>query len=195
LLVSVHEAGHYLAGRAAGIPAAEMRIRLLTFPQHVALRDGERWVPPFDLGPYLAVMRRNLRTAPRLYLYTAGGMLLETAFMLAVCVLALRWGQQWLALLVAGMSLGILLVYLAAMNVPMAIRRGHPWGDVSGLWWLAKTPTAVLVSWDADDPGGVGVGRVCLSGAWPPGISPPHTVGPVTGTSSRLRSAPTRILA
>ena len=145
LLVSVHEAGHYLAGWAAGIPAAEMRIRLLTFPQHVALRDGDRWVPPFDLGPYLAVMRRHLLTTPRLYLYTAGGMLLETAFMLAVCVLALRWGQQWLALLVAGMSLGVMLVYLVAMDVPMAIRRGHPWGDVSGLWWLAKAPTAVLI--------------------------------------------------
>ena len=48
-------------------------------------------------------------------------------------------------MLVAGMSLGMLLVYLAAMDVPMAIRRGYPWGDVSGLWWLAKAPTAVLV--------------------------------------------------
>ena len=78
LLVSVHEVGHYLAGWAAGIPAAEMRIRLFTFPQHVALRDGERWVLPFDLESYFAVMRRHLLTTPRLYLYTAGGMLLET---------------------------------------------------------------------------------------------------------------------
>ena len=78
LLVSVHEVGHYLAGWAAGIPAAEMRIRLFTFPQYVALRDGERWVLPFDLESYLAVMRRHLLTTPRLYLYTAGGMLLET---------------------------------------------------------------------------------------------------------------------
>jgi hypothetical protein len=38
--------------------------------------------------------------------------------------------------------------------------------------------------WDADDPGGVGVGRVWLSRASPPGISPPRTVGPVTGTPS-----------
>src|SRR6516164_11192108 len=121
LLVAVHEVGHYLAGWAAGIPAAEMRIRLFTFPQHVALRDGERWVLSFDLESYLAVMRRHLLTTPRLYLYTAGGMLLETAFVLTVCVLALRWGQHWLALLVAGMSLGMLLVYLAAMDVPMAI--------------------------------------------------------------------------
>src|SRR5215471_14270994 len=110
LLVSVHEVGHYLAGWAAGIPTSEMRIRLFTFPQHVALREGERWVPPFDLESYLVGMRRHLLTTPRLYLYTAGSMLLETVFMLAVCVLALRWGQQWLVLLVAAMSLGMLLV-------------------------------------------------------------------------------------
>jgi hypothetical protein len=85
-------------------------------------------------------MRRHLLTSPRLYLYTAGGMLLETAFMLAVCILALQWSQQWLVLFVAGMSLGILLVYVVVMDVPMAIRRGYPWGDVSGLWWLAKAP-------------------------------------------------------
>jgi hypothetical protein len=144
-LVSVHEAGHYLAGWLAGVPTAEMRLRLFTFPQHVALRDGERWVPPFDLESYLEVMRRHLITTPRLYLYTAGGMLLETAFMLAVCILALQWREQWLVLLVAGMSLGILLVYLVVMDLPMAIRRGYPWGDVSGLWWLAKAPTAVLI--------------------------------------------------
>jgi hypothetical protein len=144
LLVAVHEVGHYLAGWAAGIPAAEMRIRLFTFPQHVALRDGERWVLPFDLEAYLAVLRRHLLTTPRLYLYTAGGMLLETTFLLAVCLLALQWSQQGLVLLVAGMSLGILLVYVVVMDVPMAIRRGYPWGDVSGLWWLAKAPTAVL---------------------------------------------------
>ena len=36
-LIAVHEAGHYLAGLTAGIPASVMKIRLLTFPQHVAL--------------------------------------------------------------------------------------------------------------------------------------------------------------
>jgi hypothetical protein len=40
-LIAVHETGHYIAGLTAGIPATAMKIRLLTFPQHVALRDGD----------------------------------------------------------------------------------------------------------------------------------------------------------
>jgi len=44
-IVTVHEVGHYLAGLLIGIPRRDLRIRLLCFPQHVALRDGH--VPDF----------------------------------------------------------------------------------------------------------------------------------------------------
>ena len=144
LLVSVHEFGHYLAGWAGGVPRSDMRLRLLTFPQHVALRDGERWVAPSALESYLAVMQRHLRTTPRLYLYTAGGMLLETAFTVIVSVILLLAGLPKLVLVIAGLSLWLWLVYVMLVDVPMAIRRGHPWGDLSGLWWLAKGPTLIL---------------------------------------------------
>ena len=73
-LITVHEFGHFLAGWAGGIPAGDMRVRLLTFPQHVALRFQDRWVSPFELDPYLATMSRHLVTTPRLFLYTAGGL-------------------------------------------------------------------------------------------------------------------------
>lgn len=57
VLIAVHEAGHFLAGLAGGIPVSQMRIRLLTFPQHVALRDGDEWVSPVrDLERYVATM-------------------------------------------------------------------------------------------------------------------------------------------
>jgi hypothetical protein len=36
VLTPVHETGHYLAGRLGGIPAGDMRIVLLAFPQRVA---------------------------------------------------------------------------------------------------------------------------------------------------------------
>ncbi|HJQ78396.1 MAG TPA: hypothetical protein VJ828_00500 [Lacipirellulaceae bacterium] len=121
-----------------------MRIRLFTFPQHVALRDGERWVSPADLDSYLVVMRRHLPNTLQLYLYTAGGMLLETAFTTIVCVVALLLGAPKLVLILAGLSLWLWVVYIVAMDVPMAIRRRYPWGDISGMWWLAKTPTLML---------------------------------------------------
>jgi hypothetical protein len=34
-LIAAHESDHYLAGMIAGIPARDMRIVLLAFPQHV----------------------------------------------------------------------------------------------------------------------------------------------------------------
>jgi hypothetical protein len=60
VLIAIHEAGHFLAGWVGGIPVSAMRFRLLTFPQHIALRDGDEWVAPFDLERYVAVMQRHL---------------------------------------------------------------------------------------------------------------------------------------
>ena len=34
-LIAAHQSGHYLAGMIAGIPARDMRVVLLAFPQHV----------------------------------------------------------------------------------------------------------------------------------------------------------------
>jgi hypothetical protein len=39
-IVTVHEVGCYLAGLVIGVPRRDVRIRLLCFPQYVALRDG-----------------------------------------------------------------------------------------------------------------------------------------------------------
>jgi hypothetical protein len=145
VLIAVHEAGHFLAGWAGGIPFGGMRIRLLTFPQHVALRDGQAWVTPFDLERYVAIMQRHLGFGARLYLYTAGGMILGTAFAVAAAVLAKESGFAGMALMIAAQSLGMGLIYIFVMDLPMALRRGYPWGDVSGMWFIAKTPTVVLV--------------------------------------------------
>lgn len=55
-MIAIHETGHYLAGLTAGIPASVMKIRLFTFPQHVALRDGDLWVSPVaNIERYIAV--------------------------------------------------------------------------------------------------------------------------------------------
>ncbi len=145
ILIAVHEAGHFLTGLAGGIPFGEMRIRLLTFPQHVVLRDGEEWVAPFDLERYVAIMRLHLGSGVRLFLYTAGGLLLGAVFAVAASVLAKEAGLSGLAIMIAAQSLGVGLVYIFLMDLPMALRRGYPWGDVSGMWFIAKTPTVLFV--------------------------------------------------
>jgi hypothetical protein len=144
-LIAVHEAGHFLAGWAGGIPVRKMRIRLLTFPQHVVLLDGDgNWVAPFDLERYLAVMRRHLGSGPRLFLYTAGGLVFGSIVEVVATVTAKEAGLPGLALIIAGQSLGMYLVYVFLMDLPITFRRGYPWGDVSGLWFIARGPAVVL---------------------------------------------------
>jgi hypothetical protein len=140
-LICVHECGHFLAGLAGGIPARDMRIRLLTFPQHVALRFEDRWVSPFELDPYLATMSRHLQTTPRLYLYTAGGLLMETLFAVVAVIALVNSGWSNLAFMVALMSSCLFAIAVLILDLALAWMRGHPCGDVSGLWALAKVPT------------------------------------------------------
>ena len=146
LLIAVHETGHHLAGWAAGIPRREMRVRLLTFPQHVVLQDGTDWVAPFDLERYLGVMQRHLRSRGALFLYTAGGLIVETIFTVAVSLLLSGNGWTGLAQVLAGQSLAVFLIYTFLMDLPRALQRGYPWGDVSGLWFIARAPTLLLVT-------------------------------------------------
>ena len=145
VLIAVHETGHFLAGWAGGIPLGGMRIRLLTFPQHVALRDGEEWVTPFNLERYVAIMQRHLGSGARLFLYTAGGMLVGTIFNVPAVVFAKEAGFPGIAIMIAAQSLGMGVIYIFVMDLPMAMRRGYPWGDVSGMWFIAKIPTVLFV--------------------------------------------------
>jgi hypothetical protein len=143
-LISVHEVGHFLAGWLDGIPWNAMRIRLLTFPQHVLLRDGEDWVAPFDLSRYLPVMERHLGSGARLFLYAAGGLILETVFAVTASIVAKLGGRSDLALMIAGQSLGFYVILVFLVDLPIALYRGHACLDVSGLWSIARIPTVLL---------------------------------------------------
>lgn len=145
LLIAIHELGHYLAGCIAGIPPGNMRIRLWTFPQHVALRDVDVWVTPFDLDRYREVMRRHLWTRTQAFAYVGGGFVLETIFTATICPLARIEGMDWLALLAAGQSLATYLIYVGLMDLPMTWRTGQARGDTSGLWQISR-PGAILAT-------------------------------------------------
>jgi hypothetical protein len=146
LLIVVHETGHFLAGLMGGIPARDMKLVLLAFPQHVALRDGNEWVSPVrDIVHYIGISQRHLATRAAAFRWVAGGMVLELAFVAVVCVLCRMSGYPALAFWAACISLGMYLINVCLMDLPWALRYRCAAGDTSGLWQIAPIP-AVLFS-------------------------------------------------
>jgi hypothetical protein len=144
-MIVLHECGHFFAGIAAGIPADQMKICLLTFPQHVALRDGEGWVTPRDYARYVSrslVFIKNRRGA---FGYVAGGLVVEsTAF--AALVLgsrSLEIDAAWL-LPVTRTLASMPLVYLVA-DLLFTYRAKHPCGDFSALWRISPVASAPVI--------------------------------------------------
>ena len=88
-LVTVHECGHYCAGLAIGVPRRNMRIRLLTFPQHVALRDGDEWISPVQTDRYILLAEPLMPTTATALLFVAGGFIFETTAL--VVLAAFKW--------------------------------------------------------------------------------------------------------
>jgi hypothetical protein len=140
VLICVHETGHYLAGRLGGISAGDMRIRLLTFPQHVVLRSGEDWVAPTSqIERYVELVWEFLKTKPKVYLFVAGGFLWETLFTVTLGTVLILSGYSKMAWAIAGLSLMIALPWL--ILDPIMICRGRIFGDLSGLWFLNRPAT------------------------------------------------------
>ncbi len=145
-LITVHEAGHYLAGLMGGIPARDMRLVLFAFPQHLAVRDGDEWVSPVrDIRRFVEVTRRHLHTRWAAFRWVAGGMILELAFAAAVWGAALWNGYPAVAFWTACVSLGMYAINVGLMDLPWALRYRCAVGDTSGLWQIARVP-AVLFS-------------------------------------------------
>lgn len=142
LLISVHESGHYLAGWLAGIPAKDMRIRLLRFPQDVVLRSGDKWVAPTD-DTFVELVWQYLKTTSRVYLYVSGGVALETLFVIVASVILMLSGWPRIAITVIGLSFIMLFPWLIIDTIMIA--RGRIFGDFSGLWLLSPVPTALIM--------------------------------------------------
>jgi hypothetical protein len=146
-LIAVHKTGHYIAGLTAGIPATAMRIRLLTFPQHVALWDGGRWVSPVnDIEHFIEVSRRYLSTRTAAFRWVAGGLVAETGFTTIVCILAMQLGWRSVAFWTAVISLAVYLINVLLMDIPWALIRRHAFGDTSGLWEISRLPALVVTA-------------------------------------------------
>jgi hypothetical protein len=151
VLITVHETGHYLAGLMGGIPARDMKLVLLAFPQHVAVRDGDEWVSPVrDIERYIAVTRRYFISRWAAFRWVAGGMVLELAFAAVVWGTALLSGYRGVAFWTACTSLSMYAINVGLMDLPWALRYRCAVGDTSGLWQIAPVPalvfTAVMVA-------------------------------------------------
>lgn len=138
-IVVIHESGHYLAGLLIGIPRQEMKIVLLKFPQHVALRDGEQWVGPLETGRYVQLAERFMPTAPKALIFVAGGFVLETLCLLLWVVLRLPYYQVGIALAVM-----MTLLYLIS-DVVMFRRTRQASMDFSALYSISPLWGGMLV--------------------------------------------------
>ena len=108
-VVTVHEVGHYLAGLLIGVPRSDMRIRLLCFPQHVALRDGHDWVSPLENERFVKLAEAFMPTTGRAMIFVAGGFVLESIGLFSWVMLRLPFHRVAISL-----ALMMTLLYLVA---------------------------------------------------------------------------------
>ncbi|NUQ53914.1 MAG: hypothetical protein HUU19_14615 [Phycisphaerales bacterium] len=149
VLISVHECGHWVFGRLAGLPARCMRIRLLTFPQQVQLRDEQKdnaWVSVSDFDRYWSILAVSVPSTRGKFLYVVGGFVFETAFLAVLCAVLVFQQQRLYALVAAGVSLLMYAIYVFAMDLPQSKARGKPWGDTTILVHLARGPGLTVAS-------------------------------------------------
>ncbi len=144
VLIAVHECGHWVFGRLSGIPADQMRIRLLTFPQRVELRGETGWLTVDEHDHYMSRLQAWVPGRRGRFAFVAGGFLAETVFILTLSLALLAAGSQLLALVAVGVSLSMYLIYLLAMDLPQSRRFKRPWGDSSILMSIARGPAIAL---------------------------------------------------
>jgi hypothetical protein len=146
-IIAVHECGHYLAGGAAGIPWRLMKIRLRAFPQHVALKSGDRWLHPMaDYEKYGVASMALLKGKSRAAIYVSGGLVVQTiVFVLVVLGLPVAGVSQLWVVPIACALVSVPLLYLCADLVftPMAKR---PCGDFSVLWRISPLASLVVTT-------------------------------------------------
>ncbi|MGB3542271.1 hypothetical protein [Rubrivirga sp.] len=165
-LIVVHEAGHYLAGRLAGVPAHAARIRLLALPQHVALKDDGGWISPLSYERYVAAAERYLPTPGRAFAFVAGGPVFETAAAAASCVAAITLGHPLIAFVIATAALGLHIVYVLVFDLALTWRHGAPAGDTAVMWTISRAGAlAVAVGVVVAQAGLVWVSWAALRGA------------------------------
>jgi hypothetical protein len=151
VIVSVHELGHYSVGRwLAGIPADDIQIVLLDFPQHVALRDEGDWVSPLEQPRYSQIYSRYDTESTQwqyIDLYTAGGLIAQALGVIVIGGLLLAAAERSWAELFLELSLLLSVSYLIldiGSSRNSSRRQGYT-GDFSALWRYSPTGAIATV--------------------------------------------------
>ena len=145
ILIAIHEFGHWVAGIGVGVPPHAMRIRLFTWPPHVALRDNESWVSPWDYTRYVSLSCLYLKYRSQAIVYVSAGLLMQTIiFAGAILALAALEESRLYLVPVTIAVLGMLLSYLI-LDLSLTRRYGRPSGDYSSLWAISPI-WAILVT-------------------------------------------------
>jgi hypothetical protein len=130
-----------------GIPASDMRLVLLVFPQHVAVRDGQEWVSPVrDIRRYIEVTQRHLHSRGAAFRWVAGGIALELAFTGLLLGAAMATSHRQVAFWAASISLAMYAINVGLMDLPWAFRYRCAAGDTSGLWQIAPIPAVIFTA-------------------------------------------------
>jgi hypothetical protein len=145
-LVYPHELGHYLAARISGVPSGRLSIRMFTFPQHVALRNEDRWVGPREHQLYRKLCWEYLVTAKNVIRFVAGGLAFGTVFFLIGTAALRLMGREDIAIRFVYFSIVFNSIYFAFEMVLYILFR-RIFGDFSGLFALSKRTFISITSW------------------------------------------------
>jgi len=133
VVIAAHKLGHYLAGRwLVGIPASDIKL-VVSLPQYVALRNGDRWASPTTFDSYLSAYAEYDPELSHIVAFLAAGELTQTASVVGFAGLGVITG---LPIVAQSAILGSLLLtgYHLFSDFGLNFHMGHPTGDFSGLW-------------------------------------------------------------
>jgi len=142
VVIAAHKLGHYLVGRwLAGIPASDIKFVVVSLPQYVALRNGDRWASPTAFDSYLSAYAEHDPELSHIVAFLAAGELTQTAAVVGFAGLAVITG---LPIVAQSAILGSLLLtgYHLFSDFGLNLHMGHPTGDFSGLWTYSPVTAA-----------------------------------------------------
>jgi len=144
-IIFVHELGHYVTGRwVVGIPAADLKLVMTEFPQHVALRDDGEWVGPDEFDRYSTVYERYDADYEHLEVYIGAGELGQTLGVVTIAVVLVSSGLHRVAGSIVLVSL-LMTGFYGGFDILSSTRHGHPTGDFSALWLASPFATGIVL--------------------------------------------------